>query len=96
MKVLTFVCVLLSGTPAAVNQLVVTQLYNPEGSAHTLSRFLLIQCEQSQLTGGMSSTLMYRSAHARFVYCSCSSRAVCRYIIESGISSYLMQYDLQP
>lgn len=42
----TFVCILLSGTPAAVNQLVVTQLYNPEGSAHTLARFLLLQCER--------------------------------------------------
>jgi predicted permease len=41
----TFVCILLSGTPAAVNQLVITQLYNPQGSVDTLARFLLLQCE---------------------------------------------------
>lgn len=41
----TFVCILLSGTPAAVNQLVITQLYNPEGNVDTLARFLLLQCE---------------------------------------------------
>lgn len=41
----TFVAILLSGTPAAVNQLVVTQLYNPEGSAHTLASFLMLQCK---------------------------------------------------
>ena len=28
-----------------MNQLVVTQLYNPEGSAHTLASFLMLQCE---------------------------------------------------
>ncbi|RXK39192.1 hypothetical protein M231_03549 [Tremella mesenterica] len=39
----TFVSVLLSGTPAAVNQLVVTQLYNPAGSADTLASFLSLQ-----------------------------------------------------
>ncbi|KAL7419128.1 Protein M3 [Cryptotrichosporon argae] len=42
-KIRVFVTVLLSGTPAAVNQLVVTQLYNPAGSAHTLACFLLLQ-----------------------------------------------------
>lgn len=41
----TFVCILLSGTPAAVNQLVITQLYNPDGNVDTLARFLLLQCE---------------------------------------------------
>lgn len=45
--VLRFVCILLSGTPAAANQLVITQLYNPEGTAHTLARFLLLQCESA-------------------------------------------------
>lgn len=44
-SVRVFVCILLSGTPAAVNQLVVTQLYNAEGTAHTLVRFLLLQCK---------------------------------------------------
>ncbi|BEJ12505.1 hypothetical protein CspHIS471_0209650 [Cutaneotrichosporon sp. HIS471] len=42
-KVRTFCAILLSGTPAAVNQLVVTQLYNPAGRADTLSFFLLLQ-----------------------------------------------------
>lgn len=37
--------ILLSGTPAAANQLVVTQLYNPEGTADTLASFLLLQCK---------------------------------------------------
>lgn len=41
----TFVTILLSGTPAAANQLVVTQLYNPAGTANTLASFLLLQCE---------------------------------------------------
>lgn len=41
----TFAAILTSGTPAAINQLVVTQLYNPEGSAHTLAAFLLVQCK---------------------------------------------------
>lgn len=40
----TFVAILLSGTPAAANQLVVTQLYNPAGTADTLASFLLLQC----------------------------------------------------
>lgn len=44
-SVRTFVAILCSGTPAAINQLVVTQLYNPAGSAHTLAMFLLVQCE---------------------------------------------------
>lgn len=41
----TFVAILLSGTPTSVNQLVVTQLYNPAGTAHTLAMFLMVQCE---------------------------------------------------
>ncbi|WOO76965.1 putative transporter [Vanrija pseudolonga] len=42
-KIRTFVAILLSGTPAAANQLVVTQIYNPAGTAHTLASFLLLQ-----------------------------------------------------
>ncbi|AAW46043.1 hypothetical protein CNBJ0750 [Cryptococcus deneoformans B-3501A] len=42
-KMRTFVSILLAGTPAAVNQLVITQLYNPEGTADTLSSFLALQ-----------------------------------------------------
>ncbi|WRT64564.1 uncharacterized protein IL334_001496 [Kwoniella shivajii] len=42
-KMRTFVAVLLSGTPASVNQLVITQLYNPHGTADTLSTFLALQ-----------------------------------------------------
>ncbi|KDQ51714.1 hypothetical protein JAAARDRAFT_62400 [Jaapia argillacea MUCL 33604] len=38
-----FVAMLLSGTPAAVNQLIVSQLYAPEGECDTLSAFLLAQ-----------------------------------------------------
>ncbi|OCH94478.1 auxin efflux carrier [Obba rivulosa] len=38
-----FVAMFLSGTPAAVNQLIVTSLYSPDGTADTLSAFLLIQ-----------------------------------------------------
>lgn len=34
---------LQSGTPAAVNQLVVTQLVAPEGGADCLAAFLLVQ-----------------------------------------------------
>jgi hypothetical protein len=47
LQVRTFVAILLSGTPAAVNQLVLTQLYNPEGSADTLAAFLLLQCKST-------------------------------------------------
>ncbi|KAL1413270.1 Protein M3 [Vanrija albida] len=42
-KIRTFVAILLSGTPAAANQLVITQIYNPAGTAHTLASFLLLQ-----------------------------------------------------
>ncbi|KAK8847614.1 hypothetical protein IAR55_005473 [Kwoniella newhampshirensis] len=42
-KMRIFVSILLSGTPASVNQLVITQLYNPEGTADTLSAFLVLQ-----------------------------------------------------
>nr|ODO02193.1 hypothetical protein L204_00920 [Cryptococcus depauperatus CBS 7855] len=42
-KIRTFVAILLSGTPAAANQLVITQLYNPAGSADSLASFLLLQ-----------------------------------------------------
>ncbi len=47
LSVRIFVAILLSGTPAAANQLVITQLYNPAGVAHTLASFLLMQCESS-------------------------------------------------
>ena len=55
-SVRTFVAILLSGTPAAVNQLVVTQLYNPEGSAHTLASFLMLQCKSMALRPGATMT----------------------------------------
>ncbi|OCF77171.1 membrane protein [Kwoniella mangroviensis CBS 8886] len=42
-KMRTFVAILLSGTPSSVNQMVITQLYNPNGTADTLSTFLLLQ-----------------------------------------------------
>ncbi|KAK4685482.1 auxin efflux carrier family protein, partial [Tremellales sp. Uapishka_1] len=42
-KMRTFVAILLSGTPASANQLVITQLYNPAGEANTLASFLLLQ-----------------------------------------------------
>ncbi|KAF8513481.1 auxin efflux carrier [Gautieria morchelliformis] len=38
-----FVAMFLSGTPAAVNQLIVSQLYAPDGNVDTLSAFLLVQ-----------------------------------------------------
>ncbi|EPQ50561.1 hypothetical protein GLOTRDRAFT_66910 [Gloeophyllum trabeum ATCC 11539] len=38
-----FVGMLLSGTPAAVNQLIVASLYAPDGDVDTLSAFLLVQ-----------------------------------------------------
>ena len=41
----SFVSILCSGTPAAINQLVVTQLYNPAGSAESLSMYIALQCE---------------------------------------------------
>ncbi|EJU06189.1 hypothetical protein DACRYDRAFT_12940 [Dacryopinax primogenitus] len=40
---LRFVIMFLSGTPGAVNQLVITQLYSPDGKADTLAAFLLVQ-----------------------------------------------------
>jgi len=48
-SVRTFLSILCSGTPGAINQLVVTQLYNPAGSAHTLAMFLAVQCKFSRL-----------------------------------------------
>ncbi|OCF33836.1 membrane protein [Kwoniella heveanensis BCC8398] len=42
-KMRLFVSILLSGTPSSVNQLVITQLYNPNGTADTLSMFLALQ-----------------------------------------------------
>ncbi|KAI1789735.1 auxin efflux carrier [Ganoderma leucocontextum] len=38
-----FVAMLLSGTPAAVNQMIVASLYAPDGNVDTLSAFFLIQ-----------------------------------------------------
>ncbi|CCL99484.1 uncharacterized protein FIBRA_01502 [Fibroporia radiculosa] len=38
-----FVAMFLSGTPAAVNQLIVSSLYSPDGDVDTLSAFLLVQ-----------------------------------------------------
>ncbi|KAI0742846.1 auxin efflux carrier [Daedaleopsis nitida] len=38
-----FVAMLLSGTPAAVNQMIVSSLYAPDGNVDTLSAFLLVQ-----------------------------------------------------
>ncbi|KAH9947206.1 auxin efflux carrier [Amylocystis lapponica] len=38
-----FVPMFLSGTPAAVNQLIVSSLYAPEGEVDTLAAFLLVQ-----------------------------------------------------
>ncbi|OCH94479.1 auxin efflux carrier [Obba rivulosa] len=38
-----FVAIFLSGVPAAVNQLLVTAVYSPDGTSDTLSAFLLIQ-----------------------------------------------------
>ncbi|CED85262.1 Auxin efflux carrier [Phaffia rhodozyma] len=42
-KVLSFVAMLLSGTPTALNQMVLTQLVAPEGGTDTLIAFLLPQ-----------------------------------------------------
>jgi hypothetical protein len=41
--VLLFVAMFLAGTPSAVNQLVMTQIYSPDGTADTLSAFLALQ-----------------------------------------------------
>ncbi|KAI0774726.1 auxin efflux carrier [Trametes elegans] len=38
-----FVAMFLSGTPTAVNQLIVSSLYAPDGNVDTLSAFLLVQ-----------------------------------------------------
>ncbi|GJE87345.1 auxin efflux carrier [Phanerochaete sordida] len=38
-----FVAMFLSGTPAAVNQMIVASLYAPDGDVDTLSAFLLVQ-----------------------------------------------------
>jgi hypothetical protein len=53
----TFVAILLSGTPAAANQLVMTQIHNPDGTAHTLASFLLLQCELFQAESGRRPVL---------------------------------------
>ncbi|PIL31236.1 hypothetical protein GSI_05934 [Ganoderma sinense ZZ0214-1] len=42
-KALRFVMMFLSGTPTAVNQLIVASLYSPDGNVDTLSAFLLVQ-----------------------------------------------------
>lgn len=42
-KVEKFVAMFLSGTPAAVNQLIVSSLHAPDGNVDTLSAFLLVQ-----------------------------------------------------
>ncbi|KAH9854916.1 auxin efflux carrier [Lenzites betulinus] len=38
-----FVAMFLSGTPTAVNQMIVSSLYSPDGNVDTLSAFLLVQ-----------------------------------------------------
>lgn len=59
-KVRTFCAILLSGTPAAVNQLVVTQLYNPAGRADTLAFFLLLQyCLMFVLSTALAAIALY-------------------------------------
>ncbi|KLT43522.1 hypothetical protein CC85DRAFT_296012 [Cutaneotrichosporon oleaginosum] len=59
-KVRTFCAILLSGTPAAVNQLVVTQLYHPEGRADTLAFFLLLQyCLMFVLSTALAAIALY-------------------------------------
>ncbi|THH29877.1 hypothetical protein EUX98_g4308 [Antrodiella citrinella] len=42
-RVEKFVAMFLSGTPAAVNQLIISSLYAPDGNVDTLSAFLLLQ-----------------------------------------------------
>lgn len=75
----TFVAILLSGTPAAVNQLVVTQLYNPEGTAHTLASFLMLQCEFVSLipVHHLVADVRDRHSHASIVYRSRCDSSVC-------------------
>jgi hypothetical protein len=63
----TFVAILLSGTPAAVNQLVLTQLYNPEGSADTLAAFLLLQCKWMPVETIRRTTNTARSRYAGLI-----------------------------
>ncbi len=59
-KIRTFCAILLSGTPAAVNQLVVTQLYNPAGRADTLAFFLLLQyCLMFVLSTALAAIALY-------------------------------------
>ncbi|KAJ3004934.1 hypothetical protein NUW54_g4570 [Trametes sanguinea] len=38
-----FVAMLLSGTPAAVNQMIVSSLHAPDGNVDTMSAFYLVQ-----------------------------------------------------
>ncbi|CAL1699953.1 unnamed protein product [Somion occarium] len=42
-RVEKFVAMLLSGSPSAVNQLIVASLYSPDGNVDTLAAFLLVQ-----------------------------------------------------
>lgn len=41
--VLRFVAMFLSGTPSALNSLIMTMIYSPDGRADTLSAFLALQ-----------------------------------------------------
>jgi hypothetical protein len=43
LPVLRFVAMFLSGTPSALNSLIMTMIYSPDGRADTLSAFLALQ-----------------------------------------------------
>ncbi|EJF57457.1 hypothetical protein DICSQDRAFT_69432 [Dichomitus squalens LYAD-421 SS1] len=53
-----FVAMLLSGTPSAVNQMIVSSLYAPDGNVDTLAAFLLVQCEFCKLQNALPSEIM--------------------------------------
>ncbi|ODN79430.1 hypothetical protein L202_03414 [Cryptococcus amylolentus CBS 6039] len=59
-KMRTFVSILVASTPSSVNQLVITQLYNPLGSADTLSCFLALQYAlMPVLSTGLAAIALY-------------------------------------
>ncbi|WVQ75815.1 hypothetical protein IAR50_005448 [Cryptococcus sp. DSM 104548] len=59
-KMRIFVSILVASTPSSVNQLVITQLYNPQGSADTLSCFLALQYAlMPVLSTGLAAIALY-------------------------------------
>ncbi|TBU57227.1 auxin efflux carrier [Dichomitus squalens] len=57
-----FVAMLLSGTPSAVNQMIVSSLYAPDGNVDTLAAFLLVQCEFCKVQNALLTEIILSSS----------------------------------